>query len=204
MHWAHVKRSPGDLYDPRDAQIRFDKAGLRERPAADGSRRRRFSLRCLVWSEAPHFERIALVVQKQLFEVGVDLVIELASLEQILERAAAGDFETFLIPVNASRTLERTYRYWRSPSAENPQVLQRSGYTGADASLDRLRQSTSDDALRDAVAGLAHQFAEDVPAAFIAWPEVTRAYHRRFSTGDSQGRDPFFELWRWRPAESGQ
>ena len=78
--------------------------------------------------------------------------------------------------------------------------MQNSGYTGADAGLDRLRRSISDEDTRAAVADLTRTFHEDAPAAFIAWLEITRAVDSRFTVGDHEAQDPFANIWQWRPA----
>jgi hypothetical protein len=43
-----------------------------------------------------------------------------------------------------------------------------------------------------------------VPAAFLAWPETTRAVDARFDIGDQSDPDVFANLWRWRLAPDQQ
>jgi peptide/nickel transport system substrate-binding protein len=201
-HWAYAPLTDKDTFNPEAARRRLDSAGFPMRPPRQaGERSTRFTLKCLVWSEDPQFERIGQIVQRQLFDVGINLEIELVPLKALIDRAGTGDYDTYLIQANAGRAIDYTYRFWRSSGAAN-EATQQSGYSGADAALDRLRHSTSDDETREAVAAVVKQFHDDAPAAFIAWLEVTRAVDARFDVGDSKALDPFINMWQWRPAAS--
>jgi ABC-type transport system substrate-binding protein len=156
---------------------------------------RRFSFSCLFWSEDPQFERIALVVQKQLFEIGIDVEMIPMTLRDLQQRLPAGDFETVLLPMVSGRSLEWTYTFWRSA----PQPMIRSGYTAADSALDRLRAARSDDETRMAVADLQRILYEDPPAAFLVRPETARAVNDSFALpADAKGRDIAGTLWLWK------
>jgi ABC-type transport system substrate-binding protein len=159
---------------------------------------RRFSIRCLFWND-PQYERIALLLQRQLADVGVDLVLEASDDLQLQTRAGKGDFDTYLYQVTSGKSFNWTYRFWHSPVAGA--AYQDSGYTGVDAVLDRLRSVRDDGQVRTAVADLRERFYQDVPAAFLAWPETTRAVDARFDLGDRSDPDVFANLWKWRPAE---
>jgi peptide/nickel transport system substrate-binding protein len=200
FHWAYVPSKARIGYDPDSARARLDRAGFRLPSAArEGELRKRFSFRCLVYDEDPLYERMALMVQRQLFDIGVEMVIELVGIDTFGPRAGSGDFDAFLFPANAGRAFDFTYRFWHS-GIPAPLRMQNSGYSGADASLDRLRRSISDEDTRAAVADLARTFHEDAPAAFIAWLEITRAVDSRFTVGDQEGQDPFANIWQWRLA----
>jgi peptide/nickel transport system substrate-binding protein len=199
FHWAYSPGQAQVTFDPERARLRLDRAGFRlPPPGQQGELRKRFSFRCLVYREDPQFERIALMVQRQLFDIGVEMVIELAGMDTFGPRAGAGDFDAFLISANASKSLDFTYRFWHS-GLPAPLKMQNSGYSGANAALDQLRRSTSDEDTRAAVATLTRTFHEDAPAAFIAWLEVTRAVDSSFAVGDDQTQDPFANIWQWRP-----
>lgn len=202
FHWAlDGRHETATRYDASAARALFDNAQVLERRQATGRPASRFELRCLVYGEDPQYERIALLIQRQLHRVGVNLIVEMGTMKALTTRIARGDFESYIVPTNASRTLERLYRSWHSHAVEGPAQLN-SGYIGADEALDRLRSSLTDDGVRDAVRELADTFEHDVPAAFIAWLEVTRAVSTRVSIGGATERDPFSQLWQWRPATS--
>lgn len=198
FHWAYADPPDRYTYRPDSAQLRLDKAGFKlPRASTAGEVRSRFKFTCMVYNEDPQYERIALMVQRQLFDIGVDMQIELVSMSAFAPRAASGRFDAFLMKTNAGRSLDITYRFWRSvPSGER--ALQKSGYTGADGPLDSLRQSTSDEEVRTAIIRLTQKFHEDAPAVFIAWLEVTRAVDSRFNVGEKNGEDPFANIWQWR------
>lgn len=198
-HWAYRAPKNTDGFNPEAARRRLDAAEFPMRPAANtAGRRSRFTLKCLVWSEEPQYERIAQMVQRQLFDIGINLEIELLPLRPLIARAQSGDFDTYLLQANAGRAIDYTYRFWRSSGAAN-QATQQSGYRGADEALDKLRHSTSDEETRRALAEVVQRFHDDAPAAFIAWLEVTRAVDTHFSVGENQNTDPFLQMWQWRP-----
>jgi peptide/nickel transport system substrate-binding protein len=201
LHWAYTRPEVPHIYDPKLAERQLDAAGLTRRSAGPGASVPRFKLRCLFWSDEPMYERIALMIQRQLFDVGVDLVLEPANLNDLIARASSGDFETLLPRANAGRSLDFTYRFWHSSTEGNGAML-RAGYFGADSLLDQLRASTSDEQVRTTVDQLGRRFREDVPAVFIAWPQVTRAIDSRLNVGRGNEQDPFSKIWEWRPAEA--
>lgn len=204
FHWAYVPSRARIGYDHDGAKARLDRAGFRLPPATrEGELRKRFSFRCLVYDEDPLYERMALMIQRQLFDIGVEMVIELVGMDEFGPRARSGDFDAFLFPANAGRALDFTYRFWHSGMPPRLR-MQNSGYAGANAGLDRLRRSISDEDTRAAVADLTRTFHEDAPAAFIAWLEITRAVDARFDVGGQQAQDPFASIWQWRLAPGPQ
>ena len=95
----------------------------------------RFRLRCLTVAKESRFEKIALVLQKQLYKIGVDLQIEALTTDEIFKRLAAGDFDTILIQRASGRSLGWTYSTFHSTQMPI-------GYLAADRVLDRLRSTT--------------------------------------------------------------
>ena len=200
FHWAYPPNAPRHGFDPKSAADRLERAGYRlPEFGKQGEQLKRLSFKCMVFSEDPQFERIALLVQRQLFEIGIDMDVELLSLETLIKRATAADYDALLIPMYAGRTMDYTYRFWRSGVAEAQMV--NSGYTGADGLFDQLRGSLSDEATRRVVNDLVNRFHADVPAVFLAWTEVTRAVSTRFDVGSSSSQDPFFNIWQWNRRE---
>jgi ABC-type transport system substrate-binding protein len=159
----------------------------------------RLRFRCLIASDEPQFERIALLLQRDLSEVGVDLVLEPVRQGELIRRSRAGDFDAFLFQTNAGRSLDRLYAFWHSPAGKTA-AMQDSGYTGADALLDQLRGAQSEAEVRSAVADLQQRLHEDAPAVFLTWLETIRALDRRFTMGETDDPDVFANVWKWRPA----
>ena len=100
--------------------------------------------------------------------------------------------------MGSGRTFDLTYLRWHSPQPGQRGALD-TGYTGADATLDRLRIARGEGEVRAAVADLRQRFYDDVPAAFLAWPENTRAIRANFDVGERSDPDVFANLWRWHP-----
>jgi peptide/nickel transport system substrate-binding protein len=201
-HWANDDDTAAEAYNPRKAVALLEEAGYPlVRPSA-GLPARRLSFRSLVWSENPQYERIAIMVQQQLFDIGVHLELQPATMSELGPLAVSGNFDTLLAQANASRTLNYMYSFWRSPRAGAAPQL-RTEYTGADAALDRLRASTSDEQFRASLREVRDHFERDAPAAFIAWTQVTRAVHASIDVGVEAGVDPFLSLWKWRRISPG-
>jgi ABC-type transport system substrate-binding protein len=198
FHWAYSAAAQRYTHNPAAARLRLDGAGFRMKtgdsqlgPAS------RFQFTCLFYSEDPQFERIALMLQRQLSEVGIDMILEPAVLATLAQRLGTGQFDAFLLQTTSGRSFDWTYRIWHSPRPDAP-PMQNSGYTGADAILDRLRVAEADSDVRMAVADLQQRFYEDAPAVFIAWPEATRAIDARVDVGRADDPDSFANLWQWR------
>ena len=199
FHWAYNAAARKYRHNPNAARLRLDSAGLPMRPPArSGGMASRFSIRCVFWND-PLYERIALLLQRQLADVGIDLVLQESEEIPLRERAGRGDFDTYLYLMASGKSFDWTYRFWHSPAGGL--AYQNSGYTGVDSVLERLRIVRPDAEVRTAVADLRERFYEDVPAAFLAWPETTRAIDTRLDFGDRSDPDVFGNLWKWRPAE---
>jgi ABC-type transport system substrate-binding protein len=199
-HWAYSAAARRYPHNPNAAGLRLDAAGLPVRSVSDpAAMASRFRLTCVFWDEGPQFERIALLLQRQLAAVGIDLALEPAPLRQVGQRAREGRFDTLLLPMTSGRTFEKNYQFWHSPSADAAH-FQDIGYRGVDEALDRLRVARSEIEIRAGVAELRERFYEDAPAAFLAWPDTTRAIDARFDVGEGSDPDIFANLWRWRPA----
>ncbi len=196
-HWASSQTTPTYSYNREAATLGFAAAGFgRVRKTKDMPSR--FEFRCLVY---PPLERMALMIQKQLFEIGVNMTIELAELPEIASRAARGEFEAFLIWQVNGRSLTLPYLFWHSPEPGRP-VFLNSGYSAADATLDQVRYARTDDEFRNAVAAFQEVVFNDPPAIFLAWEERMRAVSRAFQVPPLEpGRDVVSNLWRWRPAQ---
>jgi peptide/nickel transport system substrate-binding protein len=196
FHWAYSTAHKTYTYNPEAATIQLDSAGFPVKPAAKRAEMpRRFKLRCITVSKEARFEKIALVLQKQLYAVGVDLQIEALPADELVKRLSSGDFDTVLIQRASGRSLGWTYRTFHS-------LKMPIGYSAADEILDRLRGTTTDTQVRSAVSDLQQVFHEEPPAIFIAWPKVTRVVSTKFVVPEERGRDVLSSLWQWRVAEA--
>jgi ABC-type transport system substrate-binding protein len=186
-------------YDPGNARAVLDGAGYPLRPSAERAVPIRFSFKCLVFGSDSRFERLGMIAQKELADVGIDMRLEPLEFIDLTNRMASGDFDAILMELSGPR-LSRVYDFWRS--SDKPTI--NTGYRAADKILDRLRSAPNDDDIRAAVADLLEVLHDDPPAAFIAWQKSTRAVSSRFDVAAEQDRDILTTLWRWRPASPQQ
>jgi peptide/nickel transport system substrate-binding protein len=200
-HWAYDPNLPAFHYAPADVNRRLDAAGLPVTRVGDRRTPSRFRFSCLLPEGDPRFERIGLMLQRQLLEVGVDMTLEAVPTQTLVKRLGSGDFDTFLF-VMSSSTLDFVYLFWHSPEAGARPMLE-TGYHGADAALDRLRLARNDDETRAAVTELQHALYEDPPMASLCWAETARAVSGRFRLPTVSDRDILRTVWQWKPATDG-
>ena len=201
-HWAYNKSALPLSPNPQAARVRLDAAGLPLRAAQPGQRASRFQLKCMFYNDDPQFERIGLLLQRQLAAVGIDLVLEGLDGGELGNRLSHGQFDSYLYQLTSGRDLTWAYRFWHSPSGALGAVLQNTGYNGADGVLDRLRQARDDrpEDIRLGVADLRKRFYDDVPAVVLAWAQVTRAVDARFDMGERSDPEILANMYLWRPA----
>ena len=174
-HWAYSSELPSFHYEPRPVK----------------TRRR---LTCLFPDVS--LERLALEVQRQLRAVGIDLDLEMTTLDKYYQRTQAGDFDLALADAVSGPTLLRPYQFWHSGSPNNwahfssPRV---------DTALDSIRHAPDDAAYKDGVAAFQRAIIDDPPAIFLAWSERARAVSTRFEVPVEPGRDILSTLRLWRP-----
>jgi peptide/nickel transport system substrate-binding protein len=178
FHWAHNDSLPKFTYAPRTLE------GLRT------------SL-TLLFTEESH-ERIALMLQRQLQAVGVELKLEMAPLDQAIARAVTGDFDVFLIDAAHGPMMVRPYLLWHSKAPRN---LGRYASVEVDNAFEAMQRARDDAAYAVAVADLQRAIVNDPPAIFLAWGERSRAVTTRFEVPAEPNRDILPSTLRlWRPA----
>jgi peptide/nickel transport system substrate-binding protein len=148
---------------------------------------------CLVPSE---FERVALVLKRQLEAVGVEMDLRETSLESLDEALLTGGFDAVLTEFISGPSIFRLYYVWHSQGLFKGSV----GNHRLDESLDRIRFSKSDDEYQAAVRDFRETGIQDPPAVFLAWSERARAVSNRFKVQIEPGRDVLTTLRLWRPA----
>jgi peptide/nickel transport system substrate-binding protein len=193
--WPRNYGFRGDVATPRyDAG---DAAELLARAARD-QHLSKLHFTCLIYPDAVH-ERIALVIKRQLAEVGVDMGIEQVSMEAAAAALKSRQFEAELTEMVSGPSLLRVYRMWHSGGV--------GGATSAsiDAALDRVRYSASDDEYAKATSAFQQAFVDDPPAIMLSWIERARAVSKRFVVPATEpGRDVLSNLRLWRPSGAPQ
>lgn len=209
FHWAYSTAQKTYRHNSEAATLRLESVGLKVKPSKEpGGMPSRMQLRCLIVAKEARYEKIALVLQKQMYEIGIDMRIETAPLGDVVKRMQTQDYDTILIERTSGRSLAWTYLSFHSAGPEQ-------SYSSADAVLEGLRRTIDDGKIRTAVNDLQQILFDDPPAIFIAWPTVARVVNSKFMVRDEQGnelvptnnagpdkgRDIVSSLWRWRLAE---
>jgi peptide/nickel transport system substrate-binding protein len=199
-HWAYNKSLAPYRFDPGLAASLLNSAGLRA-DKTSGRPGARFRFTCLIPEDFSVIERVALEVQKQLYDVGIDMQFEVIPIKEFTDRVQQGRFDAMLIDMVSGPTVGRSYMFWRS-AAKYPGGLNTFGYENANAEelFDVLRASTNEIAIQSAFSRMQEVLLEDPPALFLAWNERSRAVRRDFRiVQDSQTdpADPVYSIWRW-------
>ena len=199
QHWAYDTSLPTYNYDPARATALLDAAGLKadsrqapDRPPA------RFRFTC-IFPISPLWERMALIVQRNLSQIRVDMQFEAVALDEFNQRVLAGNFDAILADLIVGNSAGRPYVFWHSSSKQNAP-----GYHNVlvDKAFDRLREASDDDATRAAFHDLQASMLDDPPAVFLAFGETTRAVSRRFQPVTPPGGDVFRTIPEWRLADN--
>jgi MarR-like DNA-binding transcriptional regulator SgrR of sgrS sRNA len=182
-YWALQPGHPAFSFDPREASGTL--------------KLRKIKFVCLV---PPEFERVALVLKRELEAVGVEMNLREISLENLDEALVKGDFDAVLTELVSGPSLFRVYRVWHSQGELRGKI----GSDHLDAALDRIRFSASDDDYQVAIRDFQQAVVQDPPAVFLAWSERARAVNRRFDVHVEPGRDILATLRLWRPTNDFQ
>jgi peptide/nickel transport system substrate-binding protein len=205
-HWAYNTSIAAYRFDPGLAVSLFNSAGLRADKKTVGPLAR-FRFTCLIPENFNVLERVALEVQKQLYDVGVDMQFEVVPSRQFDSRIREGRFDAMLIDSISGPTVGRSYMFWRS-AKRFPGGLNFFGYENPEAErlFDLIRTSTNEIAVQSAFSRLQETLLDDPPALFLAWNERSRAVRRDFQIVQDPRRDPsdpVYSMWRWVVAPQG-
>ena len=201
-HWAYDPTISPFTFDTDQAATLLDRAGVPVGTAGASSPvpGARFKFTCLLVGEWSLHERLGLELQKQLYDVGIDMQFEVVNLTEYNARIGAGQFEAVLVDIISGPSFARPYIFWRS--AANFRGLNVFGYENPEAErlFERLRASALNEAAtRSAASRLQRVLLEDPPALFLAWSERARVVGPKFRPEIDPDRDPVLSMWRWRP-----
>jgi peptide/nickel transport system substrate-binding protein len=180
-HWAYPGRPKTFTYSPEVSASLLNHRPLR--------------LKCVTPAQSP-YDRLAVVVKRQLAAVGIDLDVQEANPEQINQAFANRDFEAVLLEYLGGWSAFRSYRWWHSSGALNLGFAS----PAVDHALDQIHQAVSDDDYRKGTEAYQTAIAADPPAVFLAWSERSRAVSSRFDVEAEKGHDVMSTLWQWRLA----
>jgi peptide/nickel transport system substrate-binding protein len=179
-HWALEASSDRRLFNPG--------------AAAKALSNHKADFTCLVPAD---YERLALLVKRQLQAVGVSMDVKELPADEIYAAMARHDFDAVLFDLVSGPSVFRLQRVWHSGEVTNP-----SGFSSAsvDAALDEIRRAASDDQYRKGVAAFETAMLLDPPAIYLAWSQRARAVSKRFIVPEAEpGRDILSTLRLWKP-----
>jgi peptide/nickel transport system substrate-binding protein len=196
QHWAYDATLPGYGYDASLAGTILDAAGVRPTVKSE-ARQTRFTFTCILPEKWLIWERIALEVQKQLYDAGVDMQLEVLAADEFNRRIQAGDFDAAMIEMISGPTYSRPYAFWHWGGEQTTSNI--FGYRNAiaDRWFDSIRSASNEAEYRVAAGELQRTLLDDPPALFLAWSQRSRAISRRFNVPVEAGRDPLTILARW-------
>lgn len=192
-HWAYDSSAGSGTFDQTAALRLLESAGLPIKTRA-GRMPSRLRIKCMVY--APLHD-MALVLQRQLAEIDVDLDLEVLPTQQFLERLTKGQYQSFVFEMTSARSLKWPYQFWHSKTP-----FLKHGYSGADDILDRMRRAATEEELRSSVVAFQRRVHDDPPAVFLAWGRTSRAVSTRVEipAGDD---DIYHTIARWKLAPKG-
>jgi ABC-type transport system substrate-binding protein len=196
FHWGYTRGRYPSPYNPEAAKVRLDAAGVPVRPARDNEPPSRFRFTCLVPGGDARFERIALVVQRQLLAVGVDMDLRPATQMEVVKSIKSHDFDAVIFEMVIGRTLDWPSMFWHS---RNPYFDH--GYSASDDAFDRMQRARTDDEVRLAISEVMAQLRDESPAIFLAIPREARAADKSIRIPYDTDRDVFYTLWQLQPAQ---
>lgn len=184
QNWAFDPTVPKVKFDPQASATTF-KSG----PA--------LTFTCLVPTD---YERVALVVQRQLAAVGVTMNVEATTPDRAFQALTTPTYDAVLMDLVGGPSLWRTYQVWHT----GPGSFGVIGSPQIESALDVVRAAASDDDYRRAVEQLQQLTFDDPPAIYLAWGQRSRAISKRFDVPVEPGRDILSTLRLWKPAAGGQ
>lgn len=197
-YWGYDSTQPHYQHDPIAAGELLDAAGYPlPRTTAIGAPTARLRFTCLLPQNFAVWERIALEIQRDLFDVGVDMQFKVVPFDDFNALVSTGQFEAVFLDMISGPTPARPYIWWRSAQTFKGQ-FNVFGYENPDAErlFETLLRSHNEAAIRSTTSKLQRVFYDDPPGIFIAWDTRVRAISRRFDW-PKDGRDPMWTLWKW-------
>jgi peptide/nickel transport system substrate-binding protein len=193
LHWAYDSNAPTYPYDPERAIASIEKIPRTQhsKPRAQG-----LQFTCLIPENFQLWERLALIVQRDLAEIGVEMQLQSVPFEEFNQRVLVRrDFDVVLTEMVSGFSVSRPFAFWHSSGLHSF-----SGYRNpsVDGALKTINQATNDDDYRRGFQQLQQAMFDDPPAIFLGWGENARAVSRRFEVLKAPGGDIRMTISDWR------
>jgi peptide/nickel transport system substrate-binding protein len=194
-HWAYDSSAPTFSYDPSRAAALLETTGQNILSGTDGRPPAKLRFTCILPENFAIWERLGLLVQRNLAEIGVDMQLQALSVEEFNRRIGSREFDAVLTEFVVGNSPSRPYFFWHSQSRRNVW-----GYSNheMDQALDRIRRASGDDDYRRAFREFQTENIDDPPAIFLALGETARAVTKRFDVVAPPGSDILPTIAEWR------
>jgi peptide/nickel transport system substrate-binding protein len=203
LHWAYDQSVPQYSYDPSRAAALLDDAHVPKIAGnvQPGGVPARFHFTCLLPQNIALWERMALLVQRNLSEIGVDMQLESVPFGTFNERIAARDFDAVIVELIVGNSASRPYVFWHSQGRLNTWGVKS---PLIDHALDGIRRAPNDAAYRDGFREFQIDSLDAAPAIFLALGETSRAVSKRFQVNALSGSDILPTIADWRLADASR
>ena len=196
LHWAYDESASEYEYEPARAAASLQKIFSKDR--VENNRPGVLKFACLIPQNFQLWERLALMVQRDLAEIGVDMTLEAVPVDTFNQRIASGDFDVVLMETVSGTSVNRPLSFWHSLGLHNF-----SGYQNAsvDSALEAVRRAPGESEYREGFRRFQREVFDDPPAIFLAWGETARAVSRRFDVVKAPGGDIRMTISDWTLAD---
>ena len=194
-HWAFDATVPSLTYDPVRASALLDSVTLPPLASSPANAPARLRFTCLFPENFALWERIGLLVQRNLAQIGVDMRLEAVSVAEFNRRMGTGDFEAVLTDFIVGNSPTRSYFFWHSKSEVNTWKYNNKR---VDEALERIRDASTEADYRSAFRDFQTEMLEDPPAIFLALGETSRAVSRRFEVTAPSRTDIYPTVSDWK------
>lgn len=194
LHWAYNASVQGYMYDPARAAASLKKvisaSHKRGNPQAVT-----LSFVCLIPENFQLWERLALMVQRDLAEIGVNMELEAVPTASFNQRITNGEFDAVLMEIVSGYSVSRPFAFWHSAGLHSF-----SGYhnLSTDSALEDIQRATGENEYKEAFSRFQNAIFDDPPAIFLAWGETARAVSRRFNVVKAPGGDIRMSISDWK------
>lgn len=197
QHWAFDQSVLAFSYDPSKASALLDAANVPHTVKKAGVPAR-LHFTCIFPEHFELWERIALLVQRNLAEVGVDMQLETLSVDEFNQRIATRNFDAVLTEFINGYNPSRPFTFWSSESKRNLW-----GYKNPnmDEALEGIRRAANEIEYREAFRRFQIEGIDNPPAIFLALGETSRAVSKRFRVVSAPDSDILRTIADWRLAD---
>jgi peptide/nickel transport system substrate-binding protein len=200
LHWAHDSTVPIYAYDPSRSEALLNAARIPAISSVSNSdiAPARFHFTCLLPNTFQLWERMALMVQRDLADIGVDMQLETVPFQEFNRRIAASDFDAVVLEFVVGNTASRPFTFWHSKGKQNVWGFKS---PAIDHALDEIRRAPDETHYRTAFRQFQIEALDEAPAIFLALGETSRAVSRRFQVVTPPNSDILSSLADWIPAD---